>query len=115
MLLGIMHSSLEIIETMHKAGYLHRDVKPSNFMIRLQEGKIINKLYPIDFGISKRYIRYGAHIPFKEGKKMVGSPVFCSPLTHQGHEQSRRDDLWSWLFMSIYLVEKLPWESKTTH
>lgn len=41
---------------------------------------------------------------------MVGTPIFCSLHTHKGLENSRRDDLESWVYMIIYLVKKLPWE-----
>ena len=46
----------------------------------------------------------------KTGKKLVGTPIFCSRKTHAGLEQSRRDDLQSWFFMTLYLACELPWE-----
>jgi hypothetical protein len=48
----------------------------------------------IDFGLCKKYRnKFNEHIPFKTGKKTVGTPLFCSINTHNGFEQSRRDDL----------------------
>ena len=41
---------------------------------------------------------------------MIGTPIFCSINMHRGLELSRRDDLEAWLYMSSYLVNKLPWE-----
>jgi hypothetical protein len=41
---------------------------------------------------------------------MVGTAIFCSLNTHEGKEQSRRDDLEAVIYMVAYLVKKLPWE-----
>ena len=46
---------LEALKEMHMADYVHRDVKPDNFMI----DKGVIKL--IDFGISSQYIKDGVH------------------------------------------------------
>jgi serine/threonine protein kinase len=43
---------LEIIEFIHKRGFLHRDIKPENFC--MGTGKNIKKLFLIDFGLAKR-------------------------------------------------------------
>lgn len=93
-----MQQVLDRIEAMHSKGYLYRDVKPSNFMI----GENKKLIYVIDFGLCKRFNKQncGTHIPERQNKKLVGTPLFCSLFTHQGQcrfisnkEQSRRDDL----------------------
>ena len=38
---------------MHSRNYIHRDVKPENFVIGLR--KKSNVLYIIDFGLSKKF------------------------------------------------------------
>ena len=69
------------------------------------------KLYLIDLGLCKRFVKKetNEHIRMKSNKKMIGTPIFCSMNTHRGIELSRRDDLESWVYMMIYLVQKLPW------
>lgn len=52
-------------------------------------------VYIIDFGLAKRYkdTKTGLHIPFKEGKSLVGTARYASIASHLGYEQGRKDDL----------------------
>lgn len=45
-----MISNLEYIHFKH---YIHRDIKPDNFLVGL--GKKTRNIYTIDFGLSKKY------------------------------------------------------------
>ena len=108
-----MYNTLKCIQALHEIGYLYRDVKPSNFMVKrseLEEKEA--KIYLIDLGLCKKYQKNNSHehIPLKGNKKMIGTAVFCSLNTHKGIECGRRDDLESWVYMVIYMVCKLPWE-----
>ncbi|PWZ31507.1 Casein kinase 1-like protein 3 [Zea mays] len=53
------------IEFMHSKGYLHRDIKPDNFLMGL--GRKANQVYIIDFGLAKRYrdSTTNRHIPYR--------------------------------------------------
>ena len=66
---------LSRIEYMHNKGYVHRDIKPDNFMMGL--GSKLNMVYIIDFGLSKKYRdpRTHQHIPFREGKPFTGTEI----------------------------------------
>ncbi len=73
------------METLHKKGILHRDIKPENFVIGL--GKKARNLFLIDFGLAKYYrLPDKKHIPYCEGKGLVGTARYASLNTHLGRE-----------------------------
>ena len=111
----IGYQMIQRIEYVHSKGYIHRDIKPGNFVIgKGDKSKII---YIIDFGLSKRYIDRNTnnHIPYKEGKGLTGTARYVSLFTHYGIEQSRRDDIEGIAYNLIYLAKgKLPWQGVKT-
>lgn len=78
---------LGAIRELHELDYIHRDIKTANF--RVHRGK----LYLIDFGIKERYRENGVHIPEAKNSLVIGSLKYASHWTHEGINQSRRDDL----------------------
>jgi serine/threonine protein kinase len=98
------------IEQMHKKNFIHRDIKPENFLIGIS--KKIDRIYVIDFGLSKRYIcpKTNEHISSKR-TKFIGTPRYSSLWAHLGNEQSRRDDLEAIGNVLIYFYRNgfLPW------
>lgn len=72
-------------------------------------------VYLIDFGLSKFYVdrQTRQHIEYRDGKHFLGTIRYASLRTHAGIEQSRRDDLESFVYTLIYLSRSskpLPWQ-----
>ncbi|CAM0942885.1 unnamed protein product [Alopecurus aequalis] len=99
------------VEYMHSKGFLHRDIKPDNFLMGL--GRKANQVYIIDYGLAKKFrdLQTHKHIPYRENKNLTGTARYASVNTHLGVEQSRRDDLESLGYVLMYFLRgSLPWQ-----
>jgi len=107
--LWLAEQMIQRVEYLHSRKFLHRDIKPDNFLMGTYDNR--NTVYIIDFGLAKKYIqKNGEHIELKEGKSLTGTARYASINTHEGLEQSRRDDLESLGYVFMYFLRgKLPW------
>ncbi|ELK25568.1 Casein kinase I isoform alpha, partial [Myotis davidii] len=109
------------IAYMHRKNFIHRDIKPQNFLMGSRRhcnkssettGKTkrsstaastsqstslsaLKQLFLIDFSLAKKYKdnKTKQHIPYREDLNLTGTVRYTSINAHLGIEQSRRDDM----------------------
>ncbi|KAM9989923.1 hypothetical protein ACTFIY_005982 [Dictyostelium cf. discoideum] len=101
---------IQSLQAVHDLGYLHRDVKPSNFAIGLNPSKR-NITYLIDFGLARRFVLASGEVrPARESTGFRGTARYASINSHLSKDLGRRDDLWSIFYVLIEFAEgQLPW------
>ncbi|KAM7471835.1 hypothetical protein LguiA_010018 [Lonicera macranthoides] len=93
------------VEFVHSKSFLHRDIKPDNFLMGL--GRRANQKTSKSLSYSTNMMSHEC----RENKNLTGTARYASMNTHLGIEQSRRDDLESLGYVLIYFVlGSLPWQ-----
>jgi serine/threonine protein kinase len=104
-------SKITRIEHIHIKNFVHRDIKPDNIIMGVNEKSRL--VYMIDFGLAKKYrsSRTSVHIAYKNNKRLTGTARYASINALRGFEQGRRDDLESIGYVLLYLLRgSLPWQ-----
>jgi len=110
---------IDALQAVHGMGVMHRDVKPSNFVLggrykASQDPSLANKLFIIDFGLSRKYIGPDGEIkPPRANAGFRGTARYASVNSHQCKELAPRDDLWSVFYMMVeFATGTLPWRNQ---
>ena len=105
--LNIGIQMIRLLESIHKAQLIHRDVKPDNFLFGIGDHK--EDIYMIDFGFCTKYKRSVTNS--SKTSNLIGTPKFASIVAHEFAELSRCDDLESVGYILIYLfMGQLEWD-----
>ncbi|KAF0310735.1 Tau-tubulin kinase Asator [Amphibalanus amphitrite] len=108
--LRLGHQILHSIQAIHEAGFLHRDVKPSNFSMGRHPHNC-KKVYMLDFGLARQYTNaYGEVRTPRAAAGFRGTVRYAAINAHKNKEMGRQDDLWSLFYMMVEFVNgSLPW------
>jgi hypothetical protein len=88
----------------HRAGLIHRDVKPDNLMLR-DDGRVVL----LDFGIAKPAMP-GGDINLTGAGVVIGTPAYLSPEQARGRGLTARTDQFSLAVTAFELLSRaLPW------
>lgn len=100
---------LERLKSLHSSGYIHRDLKPQQFLVGKKDKE---RVYMVDFGMCKKFRLASIHIPFQTNCPKAGNATFASINIHRRIQASRRDDMESFAYLLIYCIKgKLPWQN----
>ena len=102
---------ISVLEFIHNKHIIHRDMKPDNFVMGLDD--LSQHVYLLDFGLAKKYrsSRTLEQYPLVNKKKLTGTARYASINALTGYEQSRRDDLEACAYVLVYLLKgRLPWQ-----
>ncbi|ULU04560.1 hypothetical protein L3Y34_017371 [Caenorhabditis briggsae] len=100
---------VEALSLLHGKGWLHRDLKPTNCCLGLDEKR--KTVYLVDFGMSRKFRNDdGSHRDSRHYCGFRGTTRYCSYRMHDRREQGPVDDLWCLYYSMAELIEGyLPW------
>lgn len=106
----LTYEALSAVEAVHNQGFLHRDVKPSNFAIGRSEDDS-RKVYILDYGLARQYVDQSGRLrPARNLVGFRGTVRYASLNAHKHRELGRHDDLISLFYMVVeFITGNLPW------
>ncbi|KAL3075494.1 hypothetical protein niasHS_012001 [Heterodera schachtii] len=109
--IGVSIQLLHALKTLHSAGYLHLDVKPENAAIGRADTKEERRIFLIDFGLARRYIRNDGRARRQRSRTHFrGTPMYASIAAHARADYCRASDIESWFYTLVDMYTgKLPW------
>lgn len=113
----LAYKMIHLIKLFHDSGFVHRDIKPQNFVLQYFKDDACPKfpeVFLVDYGLAKRYRNADqTHAQFANNCGLMGTVRYVSPNIHLGIESSRRDDLYSLGYSLLYCaLGSLPWQAQ---
>ncbi|MBU1244048.1 protein kinase [Myxococcota bacterium] len=103
---------LSALEEAHKAGVVHRDLKPDNIMLQIDAGGE-EHLKILDFGIAKLAESEGG-VQVTQAGMIFGTPSYISPEQAQGRIVTHKADLYAMgVILFQMLTQRLPFEASS--
>ena len=103
----ILGEAASALDAAHRAGTVHRDVKPDNIMLEGDAGRVLIT----DFGIAKAL---GGDTSSYTTSGFVGTPRYMSPEQATGEEADHRADIYSLGVVAFEMVVgRPPFEAKS--
>lgn len=92
------------IEYVHCKSFIHRDIKPDNFLMGI--GGDCNRLFLIDFGLAKKFrdARTRCHIGYREDKNLTGTARWGNKM--QLYESARVLQNDNKIIYSVHWIKK---------
>jgi hypothetical protein len=94
---------LRALDYMHRAGWIHRDLKPGNVLVDMKDTSDTSTRL-IDLGVASR-------IGSAPEKVFIGTPEYCAPEMLAGRRFDQRSDLYSFGLVLYEAIERRrPWK-----
>jgi serine/threonine-protein kinase len=100
--LSVVLPLLEGLAAVHRAGIVHRDIKPDNVVLTADPAGPVPKL--LDFGIARQH--QGPHLTGTGG--LVGTPPYMAPEQVRSGDTDERTDVWGVAALFYTLIAGAP-------
>ncbi len=98
----VLEQACDALDAAHRQGVLHRDIKPDNILVEVDDSHWRVKL--LDFGIAKLRNPGHSSATLTQAGAVMGTPQYMSPEQCLGEELDGRSDIYS---LAIVLYEML--------